>query len=32
VTEGKRAEWEVRRIDVRDANGDSFLQQGVFVP
>jgi len=32
VTEGKRAVWEVRRIDVRDANGDSFLQQGVFVP
>ena len=32
VIEGKRSVWQVQTLDVRDGNGDSFLQQGVFVP
>ena len=30
--EGRRAIWQTDDIEVRDATGDPFMRQGVFVP
>jgi hypothetical protein len=32
VLEGRRAIWQTDQVEVRDAGGDPFLRQGVFLP
>jgi hypothetical protein len=30
--EGRRANWELGQLEVRDGDGNAFLRQGIFVP
>ena len=32
VPEGRRSVWELGQVEVRDANGDPFMRQGIFIP